>query len=100
MMHTKPMVAGSKWAVVGSASIGIRSEEIDRQHEIGLLDALFARQMAQVFLADLESAPEIGPGERERRGTGQWMLERFCVLAGSSTDTFVVGLLNQGRVDV
>jgi cardiolipin synthase len=80
MMHNKIALVDSKWSVVGSANMDIRSKELNEENVLGILDETFALQAEASFLNDLEKAEEIVLGEWRRRGLGARLMERFCVL--------------------
>jgi cardiolipin synthase len=80
MMHNKVAVVDSKWCVVGSANMDIRSKELNLENVLGILDEKFALQAEASFLRDLEKAEEIQLDEWRKRGLGARLKERFCVL--------------------
>lgn len=80
MIHTKHVVVDGLWSVIGSANMDIRSKELNKENVLGVLDADFAGELEQCFLADLESAVEIEPRTWARRGLGRRLLERGSVL--------------------
>jgi cardiolipin synthase len=80
MMHTKGVVVDGEWSVVGSANMDIRSKELNEENVLGVRDEEFADQLERTFLADLERAVEIDRVQWRRRGIGNRIIERFCVL--------------------
>ncbi|MGH7463969.1 MAG: phospholipase D-like domain-containing protein, partial [Longimicrobiales bacterium] len=80
MMHTKGVVVDGKWSVVGSANMDIRSKELNEENVLGVLDSRFARELEHTFLADIEHAREINRVQWGRRGLGNRIIERICVL--------------------
>ena len=80
MMHTKGVVVDGKWSVIGSANMDVRSKELNEENVLGILDTEFAAQLDRTFLADLERAREIDRVQWRRRGIGNRIIERICVL--------------------
>jgi cardiolipin synthase len=80
MMHAKLTVVDGCWSVVGSANMDIRSKELNEENALGILDPGLAQAIQATFLADLERAREIRLDQWRRRGVGQRVLERICVL--------------------
>ena len=80
MMHAKLTVVDGCWSIVGSANMDIRSKELNEENALGILDPELAGTIEATFLADLERAREIRLEEWRRRGIGQRVLERICVL--------------------
>lgn len=76
MMHTKLIVVDDVFSVVGSANLDIRSNELNQENVIGVLEAGLAKQIGDTFKADLERAREIDPAEWKKRGIGARILER------------------------
>ena len=67
-------------AVVGSANLDVRSEELNEENVLGIWGEGFARQMEASFVRDLEHAREIRLDEWRRRGFGkrvrEWLASR------------------------
>lgn len=80
MMHTKSVVVDGKWSVVGSANMDIRSKELNEENVLGILDNDLASQLEDTFRADLEQSREIDRVQWRRRGFGNRVIERICVL--------------------
>jgi cardiolipin synthase A/B len=80
MMHTKGVVVDGVWSVVGSANMDIRSEELNNENVLGILDEGFGRQMEETFFADLKVAQEIKLEEWRRRGWWEKAKERVASL--------------------
>jgi cardiolipin synthase len=80
MMHTKGVVVDGKWSVVGSANMDIRSKELNEENVLGILDVGLAAQLEDTFRADIERALEIDRVTWRRRGLGNRIIERICVL--------------------
>jgi cardiolipin synthase len=76
MMHTKLIVVDELLSVVGSANLVIRSIELNQENIIGVLDAPFAKRVAETFTADLTRSREIDAAEWKTRGVGARILER------------------------
>jgi cardiolipin synthase len=76
MLHAKTAVADGQWARVGSSNLNIASWLGNRELDVAVEDAGFARQLAAQYERDLGNATEIvlaprrhrhGNGERVRR---------------------------------
>jgi cardiolipin synthase A/B len=80
MMHSKGVVVDGSWSVVGSANMDIRSKELNEENVLGIRDPDLAGQLERTFLADLENAVEIDRVQWRRRGIGNRIIERACVL--------------------
>jgi cardiolipin synthase len=80
MMHTKGVVVDGKWSVVGSANMDIRSKELNEENVLGILDVGLATQLEDTFRADIERALEIDRVAWRRRGLGNRLIERICVM--------------------
>jgi cardiolipin synthase len=80
MIHIKSVVVDGKWSVVGSANMDIRSKELNEENVLGILDESLAGQLEATFLADLEKSHEIDRVQWRRRGIGNRIIERICVL--------------------
>ncbi|MEX1183619.1 MAG: phospholipase D-like domain-containing protein [Gemmatimonadota bacterium] len=80
MIHAKHVVVDGQWSIVGSANMDIRSKELNEENVVGILDAPFAMQMEEAFLRDIGRAREFDRGVWRRRGFGDRLLERICVL--------------------
>jgi cardiolipin synthase len=79
-LHAKTTVVDGRWSVVGSANLDIRSEELNQENVIGILDPAFAARLEETFLADLDSSEEIRIESWRRRGLGPRILERAARL--------------------
>jgi cardiolipin synthase len=64
MIHAKTAVADGKWARVGSSNLNIQSWLGNWELDVAIEDEGFARQMEDMFLADLEGSTEIVLNER------------------------------------
>jgi cardiolipin synthase len=66
MMHAKTAVADSRWSRVGSSNLNIASWMGNYELDVAIDDASFGKQMAEMFLQDLENATEIVINPRNR----------------------------------
>lgn len=80
MMHTKGVVVDGRWSAVGSANMDVRSKELNEENVLGILDTDFAAQLERTFLTDLDHAREIDRVQWRKRGIGNRIIERICVL--------------------
>lgn len=80
MIHHKHVVVDGAWSVVGSANLDVRSKELNQENVLGIQDAGFARQVEEVFLADLERAEEIRLESWRRRPLWHRVPERLSVV--------------------
>lgn len=76
MIHSKTVVIDGIWCIVGSANMDIRSQELNQENVIGMLDRGFGEELERTFLVDLEDAKEMDLDEWRRRGLGARLLER------------------------
>jgi cardiolipin synthase len=79
-LHAKTAVVDGRWSIVGSANLDIRSEELNQENVVGILDPAFAARLEETFLADLDSAEEIRIEGWRRRGLAPRILERAARL--------------------
>jgi cardiolipin synthase len=80
MIHQKLMVVDSRWSIVGSANMDVRSKELNQENVLGILDEGFGRQVEEVFFADLRRADEIHLEEWRRRPRWRRVPERLSLL--------------------
>jgi cardiolipin synthase A/B len=80
MMHSKLVVVDGLWSVVGSANMDIRSQELNQENVLGILDAGFARQVEESLERDLSRSAQIDPARWARRGLWDRFLERVCAV--------------------
>lgn len=80
MLHTKHVVVDSRWSVVGSPNMDIRSKELNEENVLGILDPRLAAQLENTFEEDIANAREIDRVQWGRRGPAVRLLERICVL--------------------
>jgi cardiolipin synthase len=66
MLHAKTAVADGRWARVGSTNLNIASWMGNRELDVVVEDPGFARQMEDMYLADLENATEVVLDVRHR----------------------------------
>jgi cardiolipin synthase len=75
MMHCKLMIVDGIFAVVGSANLDIRSQELNDENVLGIQDAEFAGVLEASFLEDLKQAEEIQLARWKERGLWQRLRE-------------------------
>jgi cardiolipin synthase len=80
MMHSKLVVVDGLWSVVGSANMDIRSQELNQENVLGILDAAFAGQVEAALSRDLSRSTQIDPARWARRGAWDRLMERACAL--------------------
>jgi cardiolipin synthase len=80
MMHNKTVVIDGQWSIVGSSNMDIRSQELNQENVLGILDEGFGRRLDETFLADIAKAKEIKLEEWRRRGLPARLKERVSVL--------------------
>ena len=80
MNHCKHVVIDGQWSIVGSANMDVRSQELNQENVLGILDAGFAAQVEKTFLHDLEKAHAFTLEEWRRRSAWERFKERFWVL--------------------
>jgi cardiolipin synthase A/B len=76
MIHTKALTVDSKWSIIGSANMDVRSKELNEENVIGVLDPGFAHDLEVAFLKDLERTCEIKLEDWRRRGIHERIIER------------------------
>jgi cardiolipin synthase len=96
MMHAKTAVADGKWARIGSTNLNLLSWTGNWELDVAIEDELFAQQMENMFLDDLNGATEIVLRERRvvrqvQDGRGRRRRVR------SSAGRVVAGALTIGR---
>jgi cardiolipin synthase len=67
MLHAKTAVCDGQWARVGSTNLNVASWLSNYELDVALEDARFARQMEEMFLADLENSTELVLSGRRMR---------------------------------
>jgi len=63
MMHSKDVVVDGQWSIAGSLNMDIRSQALNEENVLGILDDDFARELDETFLRDLDRS--------ERRSTSR-----------------------------
>jgi cardiolipin synthase len=66
MLHAKTAVADGQWARVGSTNLNLASWIGNYELDVAVEDAAFAREMQEMFVADLEHSTEIVLTERKK----------------------------------
>ncbi len=59
ILHAKTAVFDGAWSIIGSANLDFQSLRRNDEGNVGILDADFGRQMADIFAEDLENSSEI-----------------------------------------
>ena len=78
MIHAKLLTVDSVWSIAGSANMDVRSQELNEEVILGILDHGFATELERTFLQDLERAKEIRAEEWCRRGWPLRLRSRAC----------------------
>jgi phosphatidylserine/phosphatidylglycerophosphate/cardiolipin synthase-like enzyme len=94
MLHAKAAVADSVWARVGSSNLNIASWIGNCELDVAVEDMDFARQMEDMYVADLEKATELVLNSRSRTrsagpraaGASRWIWERRTRHNGNAAD--------------
>jgi cardiolipin synthase len=79
-IHAKHVVVDGAWSVVGSANLDVRSEELNHENVLGILDPGLAGELETAFEADLARSDEITAKAWDRRGFLARTKERLAVL--------------------
>jgi cardiolipin synthase len=66
MLHAKTSVADGQWARVGSSNLNVASWLGNWELDVAVEDARFAREMEEMYLADLENSTEVVLSTRRR----------------------------------
>ena len=80
LLHAKAMVVDGIWATVGSSNIDLRSLELNNEANVVVVDAGFAQEMEQIFLADQAHSTQIEPAEWPNRSLSRRLAERLALL--------------------
>lgn len=80
MIHQKHAVIDGVWSLVGSANLDVRSKELNQENVLGIQDRGFAREMEEVFFADLARAEEVRLDAWRRRPLRRRAAERIASL--------------------
>lgn len=75
MMHAKTAVADGRWARVGSSNLNLASWLGNHELDAVIENERFAREMEEMYCADLENSTEIVLYP-ERRSTRSWFADR------------------------
>jgi cardiolipin synthase len=97
MLHAKTAVADGRWARVGSSNLNIASWMGNRELDVIVENGPFARQMEEMYLADLANATEVILDDRNRvRAPGTPRHARRRRRAGGSGGGMVAGAARIG----
>jgi cardiolipin synthase len=77
MIHQKHLVVDGRWSVVGTANMDVRSEELNQECVLGILDGGFGGSVRDCFFHDLAHAREIRLEDWRRRPGWRRIPERF-----------------------
>ena len=78
LLHAKTCVIDGLWTTVGSSNLDWRSFLHNAEANLVVLDATLAREMEEVFMADVARAREIVAAEWRRRGLRQRLVETLA----------------------
>jgi cardiolipin synthase len=94
MLHAKTAVADGRWARVGSSNLNIASWMGNRELDVIVEHGPFAREMAAMYLVDLENATEVILDTRNRvRAPGAPRAPRRAAAGRGSSGRAVAGAL-------
>ena len=79
LLHAKTMVIDGIWATVGSTNLDRRSFALNDELNLIVYDATIARQMQQVFEADLQESQKVTLEKWKRRGVFSKFLEMLAI---------------------
>lgn len=97
MLHAKTAVADARWARVGSTNLNIASWIGNRELDVIVEDEGFAKQMEDMYVADLAHATEIVLDARNRvRAPGSPARERATTSSGGSGGRAAAGAFRIG----
>ena len=97
MLHAKTAVADGKWARVGSTNLNLASWLGNRELDVMVEDERFAKQMEQMYLADLDRATEIVlEGNRVRAPGSPPRRQSAATSGGGSGGRAVAGAIRIG----
>ncbi len=85
MLHAKTAVADARWARVGSTNLNITSWIGNRELDVIVEDEGFAKQMEDMYLADLDNATEIVLDARNRVRAPRPQSERHPRMSGGGS---------------
>jgi cardiolipin synthase len=97
MLHAKTAVADGTWARVGSTNLNLASWLGNRELDVMVEDERFAKQMEQMYLADLDRATEIVlEGNRVRAPGSPPRRQSAATSGGGSGGRAVAGAIRIG----
>jgi cardiolipin synthase len=79
LLHAKTMVVDGVWATVGSTNLDRRSFALNDELNLVVYDATVARQLQQVFEADLQESRKVTLESWKRRGFFSKFLELLAI---------------------
>lgn len=79
MMHSKILSIDSKWSIIGSANMDLRSVALNEENVIGILDVKFGKKLDHMFADDLSKSKQINQDKWEKRNIFKRFLEIFFV---------------------
>jgi cardiolipin synthase A/B len=68
-IHSKYMMVDGQWSVIGSPNQNFRSRNLDEENVLGILDPIFASQLEDTFVKDINLSKEISLKTWKKRGT-------------------------------
>jgi cardiolipin synthase len=80
MLHAKTYVFDQYWSIVGSTNLDYQSLIYNDEGNIGILDAIFASKMIEIFEEDLRESLRIDLEEWHRRPLTEKIKEHFFAL--------------------
>lgn len=80
MLHAKTYVFDQYWSIVGSTNLDYQSLIYNDEGNIGILDAIFASKMIEIFEEDLKESLRIDLEEWHRRPLLEKLKEHFFAL--------------------
>ena len=66
-MHAKYVTIDGVWSIIGSPNLNSRSRQLDEENAFGIVDAVLARQLEEMFAADLRRSVRVDPVQWPRR---------------------------------
>ena len=81
MLHAKSLVVDGVWSAVGSVNFDNRSFQLHDEVTLCVQSEEFARELHEVFEADLEKSEELEVERWEKRGARQRAAESVSKLA-------------------
>jgi cardiolipin synthase len=80
ILHAKTSVFDDCWSIIGSANLDYQSLMWNDEGNVGILDEIFGKQMADIFNSDLQRSKKIDLLQWEKRGFFEKLKERFFSL--------------------